>query len=92
METRNAVVKTWNSIDAQWGPMTLAKAIAFACDEMVGAHRYVEVKGTIVFDWDEVEASANEALRASDLSLRPRPGETPTDVVARVEAAAKAAT
>lgn len=64
-----AVVKTWNNNDhgTQWGPMALSEAIDMAADSF-HAHRYVEVAGVIVFDWDEVERAAAHAIRDEALA------------------------
>ena len=59
-----AVVRTWNGTDVSWGPMPLADAIKMAADDF-HAHRYVEVAGEIVFDWDEVEEAARQARRTA---------------------------
>jgi hypothetical protein len=58
-----AVVRTWNDVEASWGPMPLPKAIALATDQDYLGHRYVEVGGVIIFDYDEIINAADEALR-----------------------------
>lgn len=57
-----AMVHTWNGDDVKWGPMSLEAALKMASDSNY-AHRYVEVKGVIVFDYDEVVEAAAHAVR-----------------------------